>query len=218
MKRLFIAMLLILATLCATACAEQELYPFHALDMNTYGEGPSTVFAQIHPEQIDEVDCLVYEVYDTDLYKTEDVLALKPGDIICVNNDVMTVKKIEDDGSEIKINGGFFCEEDQEEQGATLVRDENDPTICKAEEYEDFSMTMIGQAGFQLNNPVTVTSFRWGEDGNWNGEYDVAEVAPAEFAEYMKKLKENDVFADAGNTTLTLENGKITEIRIEWHP
>ena len=222
MKKLLLVTLMILVTLCASASAEKEIYPFHLLDMETYGEGTSTVSAMIHPDQIDENGCMTYEVYDLDLYKTEEVLALEPGDKVCVYNEMMTVEKVSCKDSEIYINGGFFFEENEEgkegEQGATLWMVEEDPTVCVAVMYEDLNETMIGQASFPLANPVTVISFQWGEDGNWNGEYDVAEVAPADFADYMQKLKENDVSYDAGCTALTLTDGLITEIRIEWHP
>lgn len=216
MKKWFILMLVILVTLCAAASAETELYPFHKLDMDTYGQGTSVVSAKIHPDQIDENGCMPYDIYDLDLYKTEDVLALQAGDVICIYNEMMTIEKVERSDNEININGGFFC--DEGEQGATLQTLEEDPTVCVAVMYEDFNETMVGQAVFPLANPVKVTSFHWGEDGNWDGEYDVAEVAPAELADYMKNLEANDVYADAGSTTLTLADGVITEIRIEWHP
>lgn len=219
MKKLFIAALLILVTLCAAASAEKELYPFHKLDMETYGEGTSTVSAEIHPDQIDEYGCMTYEVYDIDLYKTEDILALEPGDVICVYNNMLKVEKVVRNGGEIYINAGFFLEEDEEgEQGATLLVLEEDPTVCVAVIYDDYHETMIGQASYLLANPVTVTSFHWGEDGDWDGGFDVAEVAPADLAGYISELEANYIFADAGCTTLTLKDGRITEIRIEWHP
>lgn len=221
MKKLYAAAaaLLILVSFFAAASAQKELYPFHKLDMETYGEGTSVVSALIHPDQIDEYGCMPYEIYDLDLYRVEDVLALENGDVICVYNDLMTVGKVARNDSEITINGGFFFEDGEgDEQGATLSMLEEDPTVCAAVFYEYFSETMIGQAAFQLANPVTVTSYHWGEDGDWDGGYDVAEVAPADFAEYMSNLEANDIFADVLGTTLTLKDGMITEIRIEWHP
>lgn len=216
MKKLFIATLLILLTLCAIAEAEKEIYPFHKLDMETYGNGTSTVHAKISFDQITEYGCMTNDVYDLDLYNTEEILALKAGDMICVYNHMMIVENVVCNDGEILINGGIFCEEGK--QGATLWMLEDAPTVCVAVINDDFSMTMIGQANYMLANPVTVTSFHWGEDGNWNGEYDAVEVAPAVLADYMSKLEAQYIFADVGSTTLTLKDGMIIEIRIDWRP
>ena len=224
MKKL-IAMILTLmlaVTFCAMACAgAEELYPTYSVDMEAYGTADSTVMAKIDPARIEADNLLVYSVYGNDLYKAEDILALKPGDQIFINNEHMTVETVEKTENGVELNGGFISEE-TEGEGATLVYDENDPAFMVSTLYDgDVNITMVGEAMYPMADTVHLKTFRMDETGEYNGEYNEADVAAADMQSYLTELSGREpemVPFVAPNCTVRLENGKVVEIVVEWSP
>lgn len=222
-KMIAILLTLIMGLGCAASLAEtKELYPFHRLDTSTYGNTDSVVHATINPAAIEEDQLLVFDVYDYDTYAVTDILSLQPGDRIFANELLQTVNTVEKVEGGFEINGGFFNEE---EEGITLVYDPENPEQLYSMLYDGMlSATMLGQAAYPFADQVTVVTFRWDEDGDFSGQYDTVTLAADEAATYLLKLTEPaepDGYGFAFNqneTTVTLEDGKVTRIFSDWSP
>lgn len=219
MKR-FLAMmtaLVMLTCCCAMACADSKmLYPTHELNMETYGKEDYTAHVTFDPADIDSNNAMTYKLYDADIYSVEDVKALQPGDVILVNGGKMTVKTVEEANGGFEINGGFFSDSGE---GASLVYVDGDPDHLHSGIYNDDEYrTPMGQVTFALADQVTVRTFEMTEDLDYTGEYDVVTLPAAEVKDYLQSIVEQGVEFYQSNTTLTLLNGKIAEIQMDWAP
>lgn len=222
MKRIiaFVMAAMMLMT-CAFACAEgNTLYPVHKLDMETYGLEDSTVNAEFNAANIDG-NLLIYNVYALDLYPETDIKALQPGDAIFAYGEEIPVKKVEAVDGGYDINSGFF----EEDNGASLMFDADDPTMLVAYGYDGFcSYTMLGQAANEFADEVTIKTYKMAEDGDYNGEYNEVTLPAAEVKAYLEKITadgeegypEVSIFCDS--CTVTMKDGKVSQITVEWTP
>ena len=209
---------LMMTAACCTAAAETVcVEPFHELNMETYGTEDCTVSASFSSSDIDENNVLCYSVYSADLYDADKVLALKPGDVLFVNNEELTVKTVGIAEGGVDINGGFFNESGEE--GATLCYVDGDPDHMYSLQYDDQkAMTMLGQAADLLADQVTVRSYHLNADLDFDGEYDEVTLPAAEVKAYLAKLEEGMIVFGFSGTKLTMVNGRITEIFVDWTP
>ena len=219
MKKLIalLTALTLLVGCCALAFAESsEVCPTYSVNMETYGETDSTVYASIDPQRTGDDLCLVYGIYGTDLYAKEDILALKEGDTLLVNDESMTVKTVEATENGVEINGGFFNED---ESGATLLYLQEDPEHLCSVMYDDLmSRTLVGEAAMAMADEVTVKTFRMGEDGDFHDEYDETAMPAAQVKDYLTTLQENGMSFTPDTCTVTLKDGKVTLITVDWAP
>ena len=223
-KVLSLLLTLVLLLACTSVSAEDAaLYPIHLLDMATYGETDSSVHASFDPADIDEeYNLLVYDIYDYDIYTTEDIRALKEGDTVYANGELLTVRTVDESEYGFDINGGFFSDE---EDGISLVFTGDDHGQLWSVMWDDFrSMEMAGQAEYRFADEVTVSTFSWTEDYDFAGDYDTLILKADEVKAYLMSLaypEDEDTYAYFfcfDNTTVTLKDGFITEIHVEWTP
>ena len=216
MKKLIASLLASMMVFGTTASLAEgvTLYPEYDVSMETYGDTDITTSVSIDPSREMEEGYLVYGVYATDLYHGEQVEALQPGDKVFVNNEELTVETVGKVESGVEINGGFF-----ESDGASLYYADGEGDWMYSAMYDDVhGQTLVGEASAPLADTVTVKLFRMGPDGEYTGEYDEAAVAKADVQSYLADAVARGFDFSPSNTSLTLENGQVPLIVLDWAP
>ena len=213
-----IAILAALALLagCVALADAAQVGPASDVNMETYGTEDCTVHVAIDASAIEaDGDELTYLVYGMDTYTAEAIRGLQAGDGLYINGEQMTVETVEESENGFDVNGGFIGEE-TEGEGATLVYVEGSTEVLCSTLYDGMlAYTLQGEVTYPFADEVTVTTYKWEEDGDFAGNYDVQTLPAAEVKAY---LGTTGVSYDYSNTTLTLKDGKVTEIKVEWAP
>lgn len=221
-KTLMLLMTLVLVCVCFAAFAEGDntLYPVHALNMETFDQSDDfTVDASLSSASVTDKS-IILDIFDDDRYPVEALKALKIGDTILIDNEVMTVESLEwqDDDAVLLINGGSY----ETGEGAELrfLDDSGDPDHMLSFGVNDIiSSTMLGQAEFLLGDEVQVTSFHWNEDGEPDEEPVVKTVSPAELKDYLAQVEETEqINFDHLTTKVRIVDQKVVEIVTVWAP
>lgn len=223
MKKLIALVLaLTLACVCFAAFAEEDktLYPEFDLNMETFDQSEDFIVdASLSSASVTDQTAIL-DIYSDDLYPVEALKALKPGDTILIDNEVLTIETLEwqNDGSVLVINGGDF----ESGTGAELcfLDDSGDPDHMFCIGVNGIiSSTMLGQAEFLLGDEITVTSFHWNEDGEPDEEPVVRTVAPAELKAYLEEIETAEMIDfNHLTTTVRIVDQKIVEITTVWAP
>lgn len=221
MKR-FAAMILAAAMLLTGAFAMAEgktVNPTHTINMADYGKSDSTVDVYFEADNMEGTK-LVYDVYEKDLYNVDDIKVLQPGDKLVANGETVTVKEVKQDGDGFEINGGF------DNQGVSLWLDDNTHMLVSVQYSDAEAKTNLGTAKVELADMVHIKTFKMGEDGNFHDEYDDVTLPKFEVKAYLQNLmneKPDDpdfmpLAVGPENTTVTLKDGKVVEILVDYSP
>ncbi|MBO2516418.1 MAG: hypothetical protein CW338_03960 [Clostridiales bacterium] len=225
MKKLLSAMIaLVLLVSCAAFAASAEekkvLRPFNDPDAAAIAAAQDiTVNASLSALAVNEEEgTLTLDIHVTDFYRKEDLLALQPGDVIYANNEEIVIETLAWDELNIwlDINGGFFEGDCASFYALPGVCGEG---IMISQQYDDITgTTALEPQAFKLAEQVTVSTFRWGEDGEPDDEMDVAVLTPDQVKDYLQQVEDKDFFFGYSNTTVRIVDGQITEITLNWAP
>ena len=207
-KMIAIAMAAAMAVgaVCAVAEEVSPKYSINMEDEQTLMNGTLSIGAA--EDDVTEKDIWA-GIYDEIRYDAAEIDALKVGDLIDCQQQYTITSVEKDDSGCVDINGGF------DNDGLTLYP-EDDGTYTPRE-WDDLPYyEMMGQAQLQFADQVTVNHYKENEDGGLEEGMDTQTVDAAQvkgliFGEYSHEL-------DPAAVTVTLENGLITEVTVNYIP
>ena len=207
----------VLACCVLSVCAAEEsrlLEPYADTDMEALGQD-YTVRATCLTDGTDEKG-LDLMIFGKDLYSRADVLALRPGDRIFANGAETVVEKIDEVEGGIDINGGYLENND----GVSLFALPDDPdTLCSCMEDDYISSTFLGEAYEPFAEQIRISVYSMDEEGNPLGGYDETVLRPEEVRPFIQRMYEDSYIEfNYSVTTVTVQNGAITEIRVDYAP
>lgn len=151
-----------------------------------------------------ENDSLAMAVMNEDIYDAEDIANLQVGDTIIYDGNHIVVKTILNEDKTIFINGGL------EEGGAWLEQKEDGS--YRASIFDDHSIyTKLGETQLPLANDLVLI------DCGMNPQ-DPYDTICGNIKEYLDTVPSYKKEFFELNTTVTIKNGKVTEIYRKWIP
>ena len=149
------------------------------------------------------------KIYDEIWYRASDIESLQPGDVINCETGY-TVETVQKDGEGgFEINGGY------ENDGLSLWRD--DDGTYEPYQADDLGyFDMMREAELPFAEQVTVSTYQFDADGNLMDE-DLEQTAAAADVKALLFTDEEDALSPS-NTSVTVENGRITRVEIDYEP
>lgn len=143
-------------------------------------------------------------IYNQDLYDVVDISQMQVGDTIIYSGEPMIINKFEELHGGIDINGGL------DEGGCCLAPNEGGTYVAR--NWDDHATyTKLGKAELALaENFVIIDCGEFPDDANDTIRHDQKL--------YIENLKDGRKDFFQLNTTVTIENGMITEIHRRWIP
>lgn len=150
-------------------------------------------------------------VYDYDRYTAEEIEALSEGDTIVThldgteNTTVLSVESIERKNDYVAINGGM------EEGGIDLCKEEDHYRTLTWDDFPAYYEVGVGKQLIMADDIEL-------SDGAADFEADPV-IAKGDRAVCDAMRNEEDIYGwNAGNTTVTIQNGEITHVDRVWVP
>lgn len=199
-KVLAILMAMVLISGVAFAATIQ---PIDSVDMAA--ELAGKYFVDIKMENVTDAG-MVVDIYEAQAYDAAEVEKLAVGDVVVLNGEEVTVESIEIEYSTL-INGG------DEEGGVTLCPEEDGKSYV-ALNFESPIFMLCGQAELPFADEVSYAHWTEDEEGNvMLAEEAGFQTIPA--AQIKDQLAQDELY---GMPSITVEDGKIVELVIEYTP
>lgn len=171
------------------------------------------LFAAFALSDVGETE-LSFIAYETVIYDIVDIATMKVGDIIQTSMGEIEVKSIEsNEYGELLINA-------QDPDSAVTLYTQPDTNGYIQSDFEYDALVARGSASVAFADSVTINCYKMAEDlGIADEGYDSVSVAPAEVKAELSKIAEKlgEIFSSY-STSVCIENGKLTEITIDYMP
>ena len=207
MKKLVASVAAAALTLSAASALAVTVKPIREIDLDDLTDCELQISAEAEDVTSDSIYAKVYE---TLVYDGAEIRGLRTGDKIEGRETVEIEKIKKKDEDEILINGGFT------KDGITLWENE-DGTYTPIEDDDADGAVMIGEAQLTLADQVEVSVWQYDDNGGISDEM-LTQTVDAE--DVYDALFGNDNVSSLSryNTTVTLENGVVTEIIVQYTP
>jgi len=164
-------------------------------------------------------DSVSFTYYLDDMYKTAEIAALKPGDVVHAWDEDVVVESVEpvSDGYEVihyEINGGFI------DGGLSFGVSETDANLCYCLGYDDLcARTEAGVMTLPMADEVIVNVYVL-NDGAFDGNVETVTLPAAQVKDYLLEKADgtDDGISLDADFTIYEENGVVVELTVNWAP
>lgn len=166
-------------------------------------------------------DKVTFNYYLDDMYKTAELAALKPGDVIHAWGEDTVVETVEatrsgDEVTDYEINGGFI------DGGLSFGVSETDADLCYCLGYDALcARTEAGTMTLPMAKEVKVGVYVM-KDGAYDGDMEFVTMPAAQVKAYLLEKADpangDDAISLEADFTLFEENGEIVEMHVKYAP